>query len=66
MGRTERTYVEERDESPQWRDRLVALLGSGIYAHLKQQGLLKVDRTRSDEVRLALEQTGRIEETGEE
>ena len=43
MLKLEITYINEGEETKEWRSRFVALLSKGVYEHLKLTGQLRKD-----------------------
>ena len=57
--RIEISLVEVPNEE-EWRKKITEILSEGIYAYLKNQGLLRENSTRSEKIKLLLEKTKKI------
>ena len=65
MRKLEITYVNEGEETKEWRSRFVALLSKGVYEYLKRTGQLRRDTTLCERARQVLNQARRLTERDE-
>jgi hypothetical protein len=60
VPRVERTYTEDGVESSQWRQALARLLSTGLFHYLKEEGLLRQDTERQEEISRLLRETRKL------
>ncbi len=60
MRKFEITYVNEGEETKEWRQRFVALLSKGVYEYLKRTGQLRRSPLLKQKAHQALEETRRL------
>jgi len=62
MRKPEITYVNEGEETKEWRGRFVALLSKGVYEYLKRTGQLRRSPLLQQKAQQVLEETKRLTE----
>lgn len=64
MPRVERTYTEDGVESSQWQRALARLLSTGLFHYLKEEGLLRQDTERQEQISRLLQETRKLANGG--
>ena len=62
MRKLEIIYVNEGEETKEWRSRFVALLSKGVYEYLKRTGQLRRNPALQQKVQQVLDETKRLAE----